>query len=164
MSLKDVVCRDARNSYVFDANRSWTLDTKIDAEPERIQKENYQKLRHLAPELFTDERKSVHFKGGAHNLPVTIEWIDEDRIAISSYYEQNGDSMADPDMEFVIDPKTHTLSARTYQQDSLGVYQKVEMDNDLVLNPELEEELDAFAGPVAGYDPKRLYKRRSDTG
>ena len=140
------LCRDARNSYVFDANRSWTLDTKIDAEPERIQKENYQKLRHLAPELFTDERKSVHFKGGAHNLPVTIEWIDEDRIAISSYYEQNGDSMADPDMEFVIDPKTHTLSARTYQQDSLGVYQKVEMDNDLVLNPELEEELDAFAG------------------
>ena len=50
--------------------------------------------------------------------------------------------MADPDMEFVIDSKAHTLSARTYQQDSLGVYQKVEMDNDLVLNPELEEELD----------------------
>lgn len=134
------LCRDARNSYVLDPNRAMIQD------PERIQKENYQKLRHLAPELFTDERKSVHFKGGAHNLPVTIEWIDEDRIAISSYYEQNGDSMADPDMEFVIDPKTHTLSARTYQQDSLGVYQKVEMDNDLVLNPELEEELDAFAG------------------
>ena len=138
--------QDARNSYVFDPNRAWTLDTKIDAEPERIQKENYQKLRHLTPELFTNERNFVHFKGGVHNLSVTIEWIDEDRIAISSYYEQNGDSMADPDMEFVIDSKAHTLSARTYQQDSLGVYQKVEMDNDLVLNPELEEELDAFAG------------------
>lgn len=132
--------RDARNSYVFDPNRALVQD------PERIQKENYQKLRHLAPELFTDERKSVHFKGGAHNLPITIEWIDEDRIAISSYYEQNGDSMADPDMEFVIDTNAHTLSARTYQQDNLGIYQEVEMENDLVLNPELEEELDTLAG------------------
>mgnify|MGYP000311470749 CR=1 FL=1 len=134
------LCRDARNSYVFDPNRAPVQD------PERIQKENYQKLQKIAPEILTKDADILHFNGGSHRYPVTIERIDEDRIAISSYYEQNGDSMADPDMEFVIDTNAHRLSARIYQQDNLGIYQEVEMENDLVLDPELEEELNTFAG------------------
>lgn len=132
--------QDVRNSYVFDPNRALVQD------PERIQKENYRKLQKIAPEILTKDADILHFNGGSHRYPVTIERIDEDRITISSYYEQNGDSMADPDMEFVIGTNAHTLSARTYQQDNLGIYQEVEMENDLVLNPELEEELDTFAG------------------
>lgn len=132
--------QDVRNSYVFDPNRALVQD------PERIQKENYRKLQKIAPEILTKDADILHFNGGSHRYPVTIERIDEDRIAISSYYEQNGDSMADPDMEFVIGTNAHTLSARTYQQDNLGIYQEVEMENNLVLNPELEEELDTFAG------------------
>lgn len=132
--------QDARNSYVFDPNRAPVQD------PERIQKENYQKLQKIAPEILTKDADILHFNGGSHRYPVTIERIDEDRIAISSYYEQNGDSMADPDMEFVIDTNAHRLSARIYQQDNLGIYQEVEMENDLVLDPELEEELNTFAG------------------
>ena len=47
-------------------------------------------------------------------MPLTIEQVGDNFIAISHYYEQNGDAMADPDMEFAYDNDRKTLRARTY--------------------------------------------------
>lgn len=47
------------------------------------------------------------------------------KIAMAHNYEQNGDIMADPDMEINIIPLMHSIEALTYQQDSLRIYQKV---------------------------------------
>ena len=40
-------------------------------------------------------------------------------------YIQEGDVMADPDMEIRICPDLHSVEALTYQQDGLGIYQAV---------------------------------------
>lgn len=76
-------------------------------------------------------------------MPLTIEQIGDNYIAISHYYEQNGDAMADPDMEFAYDNDRKTLQARTYQQDALQRYDEV-YGND-GYNEQLEEELNLFA-------------------
>ena len=37
---------------------------------------------------------------GATFMPVHVEYLSADRVSVAHYYEQNGDMMADPDMEF----------------------------------------------------------------
>lgn len=83
------------------------------------------------------------FNEGAGFMPLTIEQIGDNYIAISHYYEQNGDAMADLDMEFAYDNDRKTLQARTYQQDALQRYDEV-YGND-GYNEQLEEELNLFA-------------------
>ena len=51
-------------------------------------------------------------------MPLTIERLYGNRISVAQNYVQNGDLMADPDMEFVMDMEAGTLSARTFQQDN----------------------------------------------
>jgi hypothetical protein len=56
---------------------------------------------------------------GTHNeLPVF-------RISMAHNFIQNGDLMADPDMEIRIYPYAGFVESLTYQQDSLGIYQVV---------------------------------------
>ena len=107
--------------------------------------ENYLLLRELAPMILINETTYMKFVAGDHMMPLSIELIDDDRIAISHYFEQNGDMMADPDMEFMFDNEKEELSARTFQQDNMNYYRDVSMDGDIVLDPELEEELNVFA-------------------
>lgn len=54
---------------------------------------------------------------------------EEHVISLAHNYEQNGDVMADPDMEVRIIPEMRMAEALTYQLDSMGVYQKVYMDD-----------------------------------
>ena len=108
-----------------------------------IPEQNYQFVMKLAGEVLRGEVDSKTFEAGAGFMPLTIEQIGDNYIAISHYYEQNGDAMADPDMEFAYDNDRKTLQARTYQQDALQRYDEVYGDDGY--NEELEEELNLFA-------------------
>ena len=55
-------------------------------------------------------------------MDLHVEKIEDDRIALSHYYKQNGDMMADPDMEFTFDTANRLLIAETYQQDNLSYF------------------------------------------
>ena len=76
-------------------------------------------------------------------MPLTIEVIGKDQIAISHFFEQEGDSLADPDMEFEVNHDTKSLHARMYQQDTLRRFENVIQDG--MVNEELENELNEFA-------------------
>jgi len=78
-------------------------------------------------------------------MPLTIEKLNGGRISVAHNYVQNGDLMSDPDMEFVMDTKAGTLSARTFQQDNAGLYQSTEGGKGEIINPQLARELDSFA-------------------
>lgn len=108
-----------------------------------IPEQNYQFVMKMAGEVLRGEVDSKTYEAGSGFMPLTIEQIGDNFIAISHYYEQNGDAMADPDMEFAYDNDRKTLQARTYQQDALQRYDEV-YGND-GYNEELEEELNLFA-------------------
>ena len=55
-------------------------------------------------------------------MDLNVERIIDDRIAVSHYYKQNGDMMADPDMEFTVDTENRMLMAYSFQQDNLCYY------------------------------------------
>lgn len=65
------------------------------------------------------------------------------RIAMAHNYTQNGDLMADPDMEIRINPSDRTVEALTYQQDGLGIYQEVYPEPGKVI-PKLKTDLNRF--------------------
>ena len=108
-----------------------------------IPEQNYRFVMKMAGEVLRGEVDSKTFEAGAGFMPLTIEQISDNYIAISHYYEQNGDAMADPDMEFAYDNDRKTLQARTYQQDALQRYDEVYGDDGY--NEQLEEELNLFA-------------------
>lgn len=108
-----------------------------------IPEQNYRFVMKMAGEVLRGEVDSKTFKAGAGFMPLTIEQIGDNFIAISHYYEQNGEAIADPDMEFVYNNDSKTLQARTYQQDALQRYDEVYGDDGY--NEQLEEELNLFA-------------------
>jgi hypothetical protein len=74
---------------------------------------------------------------GTHNgLPVF-------RISLAHNFVQNGDLMADPDMEIRIYPYAGFVEALTYQLDSLGIYQVVYPEPGKVY-PKLKKDLNKF--------------------
>jgi len=96
----------------------------------------YQQLNNLLPngiERFcANPNKYIKLKAeGVMDLNIdVITWKEDDqkktfRIAMAHNFIQNGDVMADPDMEIRIHREQKTAEALTFQQDSLGIYQEV---------------------------------------
>lgn len=56
-------------------------------------------------------------------MKLYFEKLDHNRFALAHYFEQNGDLVADPDMEFKVYPDKKMVEALSYQ-DSLG-YRRV---------------------------------------
>lgn len=73
-------------------------------------------------------------------MDLSIEVLRPGVIAMAHNYIQNGDVMADPDMEIQINYLNKSAQAKTFQQDGLGVYQSAWND----ANPSLELELNSF--------------------
>jgi hypothetical protein len=64
-------------------------------------------------------------------------------IALAHRFEQNGDLMADPDMEIRIHPKIKVAEALTFQQDSIALYQEVYPEPGKYF-PRLQKDLNVF--------------------
>ena len=64
-------------------------------------------------------------------------------IALAHNYIQNGDVMADPDMEIRIYPEARYAEALTYQLDGLGIFQRVYPEPGKVY-PKIKRELNQF--------------------
>jgi len=86
---------------------------------EKIFGKNWFNLKHIV--LKNEPYMKLHF-----------EKLGENHFAMAHYYEQNGDLVADPDMEIKIHPELKMVEALTYQ-DSYG-YRRVYPDSE---NPNL---------------------------
>lgn len=104
---------------------------------------NYRAVMELAPEVMHLKQESKTFEAGDSFMPLTIEQSGKNQIAVSHYFTENGDSFADPDMEFVVDHEAGTLNARTYQQDKQNIFERVVSNG--IVNKVLEKELNLFA-------------------
>ena len=104
----------------------------------------YSKLIKIIPDIAT--RRSAG-KSQLHsdalmdlNLDILSRQGNIVRIALSHYYKQNGDMIADPDMEIIINTQPMTANAMTYQ-DSM-IFQSAEQDGGI--NQKLVNELNEF--------------------
>ncbi|MFW6124384.1 MAG: DUF1249 domain-containing protein [Acidobacteriota bacterium] len=95
----------------------------------------YDRLDKLLPggceEFCSKDDNYVKFKSdGFMDLNVDVQnWKEETangkRISMAHNFVQNGDLMADPDMEIRIFTKEKAAEALTFQMDTMGLYQEV---------------------------------------
>ena len=90
---------------------------------------NFRTLARFVPALLNKKVTYIRLEAGDGMEPLVIERIGGGRISMAHYYEQMGDLMADPDMEFVFDVGKQELRPRTFQQDNMGVYRTVERED-----------------------------------
>lgn len=95
-------------------------ETKETEMPKLLWSDNYHKLCRFAAPLIKGDAFYMKLTSPG-KLELNIEKIGEDRIALSHTYYENGEMLADPDMELVFNNKTETLKAERYQLDALGI-------------------------------------------
>lgn len=102
----------------------------------------FHKLLDVIPDLLAIEEHGKSVVEGFMNLNLDILHRRPDRIiiAISHYYKQNGDMIADPDMEIAVYPSREYAEAMTYQ-DTYG-YQSVLSGEEV--NAKLQRDLNGF--------------------
>ena len=104
----------------------------------------YKKLIKIIPDIATrnDAGKSQLSSGAMMDLNLDLLSREGNivRIALSHYYKQNGDMVADPDMEIIINTQLMTANAMTYQ-DSM-IFQSAEQDG--CVNQKLVNSLNEF--------------------
>jgi len=104
----------------------------------------YKKLIKIIPDIAIREeagKSKLHSDALMDlNLDVLSRQNHIVRIALSHYYKQNGDMIADPDMEIIINTKLMTANAMTYQ-DSM-IFQSAEQEGGI--NQKLVNSLNEF--------------------
>ena len=108
------------------------------------QKEIYRRLIRVIPNLYSIKESGKSESPGFmdFNLDILQRKGNVLRIAISHYYKHpSGDMIADPDMEVMVNRKTETAEALTYQ-DTYG-YQEV-YSEDGSCNESLQHSLNEF--------------------
>ncbi len=104
----------------------------------------YKKLEQLG---ILDVKEHVKVENGSY-MPLSIDRLGENRLAIAHNFIQNGDVMADPDMEVMLYPESRMAEALTFQNSALGTYQEVYafdgQGKKIGVRPRLKKELNAF--------------------
>ena len=115
-----------------------------------IYTENYKKLLKIIPTI-KDMSSGDYMKlksEGFMDLSIDILSSDEDVMIFSMAHNfiQNGDVMADPDMEIKLFKKAEAIEALTFQNSSLGIYQEVygTVDGKKMVRNKLKIQLNRF--------------------
>lgn len=112
---------------------------------------NYEEIYKRMDELGIFEIPEHGQKRTAGYMPLSVDRLicqteGREKFALAHNYEQNGDLMADPDMEVWVNHRTGIAEALTYQQDNEGVFQTVyeQVGSKTYVNKQAKEELNAF--------------------
>ena len=106
---------------------------------------NYRAFMKLFPEVASGEYRNLRLESGLGMMPLHLEWITEDEIAVSHTYLLNGDAMRDPEMTFRVDRENGTLEPLTFRQDGFPqLYQEVYPEPGKWI-PKLSRDLSVFA-------------------
>ena len=104
----------------------------------------YKKLIQIIPDIATREEAGKSKLSSDALMDLNLDVLSRQgnivRIALSHYYKQNGDMVADPDMEIIINTQLMTANAMTYQ-DSM-IFQSAEQDGGI--NQKLVNSLNEF--------------------
>ena len=91
-----------------------------------LEHQNFQKLAELFPEVISKEFYYMRLEAGEAMMPLSLEWIGEDRLSIMHTHIQNGDLMYDPMIVMEVDREAKTATAVEFEQSNPPLYQRIE--------------------------------------
>ena len=89
--------------------------------PPTLEQRIYQKLCLFAAPILDGEAYYMKLQAKGYE-DLVVEAIGEDEYSIAHYYDQNGDSMRDPEITFTIDRENQSVHPTSFLQDDRGVY------------------------------------------
>lgn len=132
----------------------------------------YAFFKKFAPEFMNRELDYISLESEGYE-PLYIDRIDENRFAIAHTFIQNGDTMLDPEIVFIISDEKQEARPFSYEQSDMGIYNTVyDYDDTEYKHPDtkLERELFRFFNTWSkniisqGYIPVRAIKRDNEAG
>jgi len=108
------------------AGVDFTVSEVVPTIPLTTEQRNYQKLAELFPQAANGEFYYQRNEAGAGFMPLSLEWIDTDKLSIMHTYSQNGDLMYDPMIVLQVDQEAKTATAVEFQQSNPPLYQQIE--------------------------------------
>lgn len=115
-----------------------------------IYERNYKKLLQVIPDIMSikEYKKIENSPYMALSIDVLRDAPEYRIIAMAHNSVQNGDVMADPDMQIKVYKNMEAVEALTYQNDYMGVYQEVykTIDGKEMVFLKLKKELNNFLG------------------
>lgn len=110
----------------------------------KIYKQTFSRLQTLGIIDETGVMKASYMRFQSPGLmDLNVDRLTENTIAIAHNGIQNGDVMADPDMQIWLHPDHKEAEAMTFQNDYLGIYQEVYPEPGK-FNSKLKKELNIF--------------------
>ena len=104
----------------------------------------YKKLIQIIPDIATREEAGKSKLSSDAMMDLNLDVLSKQkniiRIALSHYYRVNSDSVADPDMEIIINTQLMTANAMTYQDTT--IFQTAEQEG--AINQKLVNDLNEF--------------------
>ncbi len=105
---------------------------------------NYDALNRLAPGILNGDYKYLRFESGGLE-PLTVENIGENFVSVMHTYTQYGDMMRDPDIVLLVDNKSKTATAASYEMSALSLYKEyIDFNSYKVIKPKEQEETNEF--------------------
>jgi len=139
------------NGEVIPCTRMSRL-TEGDSMSKSIYENNYDKMVNLGiiteegQPTFKEYKKMQSENFMDLNLDVLSISNTETIVSMAHNFVQEGDVMADPDMEIRIIPDKHMIEALSFRQDNGGIYYRVYSDDGTLVNPALKDDLNSFLG------------------
>ena len=90
-------------------------------EPPTLEQRIYRKLRLFAAPILDGEAYYMKLQAKGYE-DLVVEAIGGEEYSIAHYYDQNGDSMRDPEITFTIDRENKSIHPVSFLQDGIGVY------------------------------------------
>ena len=90
-------------------------------EPPTLEQKIYRKLRLFAAPILDGEAYYMKLQAKGYE-DLVVEAIGGEEYSIAHYYDQNGDSMRDPEITFTIDRENKSIYPASFLQDGIGVY------------------------------------------
>ncbi|MBQ9720771.1 MAG: hypothetical protein IJV64_08765, partial [Oscillospiraceae bacterium] len=143
--FEDYLDRGTQDGFVNVTSEKQAASEKKRPGNSRVER-NYRNFARQFPEIINGEYRYLELRGGEGSgyMPLIIQRIGENEIAVAHTYLQNGDVMNDPEMTFRIDREKGALEPLTFQQDgTIQLYQRVYPEPGKWI-PKLRNDLSAF--------------------
>ena len=90
-------------------------------EPPTLEQRIYRKFRLFAAPVLDGEAYYMKLQAKGYE-DLVVEAVGGEEYSIAHYYDQNGDSMRDPEITFTIDRENKSIYPASFLQDGTGVY------------------------------------------
>ena len=110
------------------AGVDFTVNEVVPTVAKTLEQRNYEKLADMFPNIANGDFMYQRNEAGGGFMPLSLEWIDTDKLSVMHTYTQNGDLMYDPMIVYEIDQEAKTATAIEFQQSLPPLYQRVDED------------------------------------